>query len=218
MNYSVTVSDSVLRSMTMAALEAYILGDGRRGKTRLETSGLLWGYVRQREDATHIHVEQTSILLSSRRHQDWVDFNPVATKLKNSVMAEWAPHLSLLGDFHTHPYESRQDHVFNQGAKFSDADIESVLNDDYLWEESNNLPLQMIMSVAEVERVRNSEPRRNSRNVIRFNFKQYRIWLTAGVGEIRKGERIFLGNGTRKVFLSVDRFPLSPPERIDLTA
>jgi len=124
MNYSVTVSDSVLRSMTMAALEAYILGDGRRGKTRLETSGLLWGYVRQREDATHIHVEQTSILLSSRRHQDWVDFNPVATKLKNSVMAEWAPHLSLLGDFHTHPYESRQDHVFNQGAKFSDADIE----------------------------------------------------------------------------------------------
>ena len=119
MDYSVRISDEVLESMSLAAIEAYCLGDGKKkNKEKIETLGYMWGFRRIEEEHTVFFVSKLSISISALRNSSWVAPNPHALTLKNALVKRWSPQLTLLGDFHTHPYDDLNDVKRNADLSF----------------------------------------------------------------------------------------------------
>jgi hypothetical protein len=68
-------------------------------------------------------------------------------------MERWSPHLSLIGDFHTHPYASLAEVRETEGWKFSKADVEALQNDDFLWDKADGHPVALVVTVCRLGRV-----------------------------------------------------------------
>jgi hypothetical protein len=136
----------------MRSLEIYLYGDGHETK-QVEVDGYLWGYKRKDADGYTLFVDRISPSLSSRKHQNWVRPNPRAAEVLNDFMHIWAPEVSLLGDFHSHPYANLAAVNSTKGYYFSDADFEYLETDDLLWEKTDNLPIIVVMTVCKLERV-----------------------------------------------------------------
>ena len=205
MRYRVRLSDYALESMVLASIEAYCLGDGNGRRHSLETLGYYWGVKRVDPELTSFHIERTSVSLSAQRHKDWVVANADAPRLKNEVVTRWSPHLTLLGDFHSHPYRNLSEVKENNGFEFSDDDFESFLDDDLIWEKSGNTPMMLVMTVARLERVRESSVEYLIRNnVSSFDVGEFRFWLNAAVGYLdADGERCNTGNTHSPVYLDL---------------
>lgn len=157
MEYTVRVSDEVLESMALAAIEAYCLGDGRDDPgSKIETLGYVWGYRRIIDDLTIIFVSKISISISATRDNDSVTPHPEAAALKDEFVTRWSPQLTLLGDFHTHPYDDLDTVKRINGFEFSPADFRCFENDDFIWEKSGNAPVMLVMTICRLKRVRES--------------------------------------------------------------
>ena len=105
MAVEVTISEHALQSRVLAACEAYAFGkDGKREP--VETYAHLWGYRRQGKDTEHLHVDRISVCVSAETGNDGVEVFTDVIALQDDILKHWSPHVSLLGDFHTHPYES----------------------------------------------------------------------------------------------------------------
>ena len=178
--------------MVLAASESFVLGDGRKPKRRtrggnvaVETYGYLWGHrrVSRSEDIENIYIDKFDESLSAKRKNSSVLPNEDAIKLKNSIIERWSPHLSFLGDFHTHPFDSLTEIEKFKGWRFSEQDINSFSNDDPLWDLSDGSPLMLVMAVAPVERVHYGWGRTDGAQYRwRFDIGQLRFWLTAHIG------------------------------------
>ncbi len=193
--------------MVLAAVEAYCLGDGRRsGAAHLETLGYVWGFGRIEDELTVLYVTKLSMSLSARRTNNSVTPNLRAALLKNEVIRRWSPQLSLLGDFHTHPYEDLSQVQGCNGFEFSTADYASFAKDDLVWNESGNSPLMLAMTICKLNRVHTSIGGEQIRgNVWRFDVGEYRLWLNAAVGELdAQGNRVATGNKYSKVDLDLN--------------
>jgi len=170
----------------MAAIEAYCLGDGRRsGEKQLETFGYLWGSKKYAAHETIFFLEKISLSLSARRTSGSVTPNRKAARLKNEVMMRWSPHTTMLGSFHTHPYESLEEVKLNSGFEFSDADFGCFQHDDFLWKESGDTPVNFAMTICKLSRVHESgfgEWRRP--NLWQFDIGEFRLWLNVSVGSV----------------------------------
>jgi hypothetical protein len=212
MAYTITISDAALRTTTLATLEAYVLGDGRpqrtnSARTKLETLGYLWGFSRKdSEGVKHFHVELMSLSISAERSPDSVTPNEQAVRLKSELMSRWAPHLTLIGDFHSHPYEDLADVRSNRGYDFSPSDEQTFLADDFLWEQADNEPVMMAMTVCRLSRVREKEASGQLRaNVSTFDVGEFRFWLNAAVGFLSEGNaRSWSGNRNSNLQLRLD--------------
>lgn len=206
MDYSVRISDEVLESMSLAAIEAYCLGDGnKKKKDKLETLGYIWGFKRVEEDHTVFYVSKISISISAVRSSDSVLPNPEALSLKNSLVKRWSPQLTLLGDFHTHPYDNLDDVTQVTGFNFSDADFSSFKEDDVIWEESNGQPLMLAMTICRLGRVRDSWATQPRNNVCSYSVGEFRFWLNSSVGFLDdNGDRDCTGNTRSPVFLDLN--------------
>ena len=207
MEYRVKISEALLDTMTLAALEAYILGDGRK-KTQIETFGYIWGTRVVRADVTHLHLQKGSVSLSAQRSTNSVQPNQEAVELKNAVISRWTPELMLLGDFHTHPYASITEVNEVNGFEFSRSDFNKFLTDGDLWEESDNIPIMLAMTVCEVQAVHEDMFGTIIRgNIFMFNIGQYRLWINVAVGYLDEdGNRQHTGNTHSPVFLDMTRF------------
>ena len=205
--------------MVLSATESFALGDGRPRMRRdnevpsVETCGFIYGSRRTlpSSDEVFIHVDRFHESISARRAKDEVTPDANAIWLKNSIIERWSPHLSLLGDFHTHPYGSRNEAQLARGWEFSEADKTTFLGDDDLWELSENRPVMLVMVVAPMQRVHETEAEWLYYDVWVFNVGHLRFWLAATVGELDGDDRNF----QKDVVLDLDpRFYNEPGGRL----
>ncbi len=194
MAVNVRVSDQALESMVLAACEAYEFGNNNNFKS-VETIGHVWGYRKGGDEGRmpdHIYVERLSPCVSAKGTAHSVEFATGVIDLKDSIVGHWSPHLSLLGDFHTHPYESREELVKSKGWNFSKVDKTSFLEDKKLWQRAGNAPISLVMAIAPLERVHGTWGESGAQFRWRFDVGEYRFYLSAAIGGLKKnGESYF---------------------------
>jgi hypothetical protein len=203
---SVYISENLMESMTLASIEAYCLGDGRRSdKNMLETLGYIWGYKKAERDQDIFFLDRMSLSLSARRTKNSVEQHERAAELKNDVVNKWSPHVTLYGDFHSHPYSN----------------IEEVksefISNDYVWKKSSDMPIMLVLTICRMERVRESSGAKRERaNLWRFDVGEFRCWLNAAVGYMENRKRCHSGNKHSHVQLNLYRHFLNQSgDRID---
>lgn len=185
--YIVRVSETALREMVLCTLETYRLTEGSRRKkasiqTGIEVFGHIWGFHRQVEEELVFYVESVSPSLAAQGNNSSVTPHPETLRLKKAVVERWSPHLTLIGDFHSHPYDSFSKVSEIKGWQFSDQDFKSLLADDEIWSSAGNSPLMLVMTICEMDRVREGTFLPQSNNVVRFDIGEFRFWLGASVG------------------------------------
>ena len=107
MNTIVRISDAALESMVLAACEAFEFGNNN-GNKPVETYAHMWGYRRPDPDGKteRILVDRFNACVSAKGSPDSVELSVDVVDLQDSIVRYWSPHMSLLGDFHTHPFKS----------------------------------------------------------------------------------------------------------------
>jgi hypothetical protein len=212
------MSEHALREMILSSLEAYCIG-GPGGKAGIEIWGNLWGYHRPTHDETIIFVDAVSVSLAAKGKIDRVVPHPGSQKLKSEVIERWYPQFSLIGNFHSHPYpDKRLKEVASiPGFEFSDQDFVYYHSDDEVWQCAGGTPLFLVMTICELERVREGITTRVRDNVVQFDIGNYRFWLNACVGyEADFGEREITGNKHSPVLLEIPYKYNIPGDRLQL--
>ena len=201
MTTEVTISERALESMVLAACEAYAFGkdDGREA---VETYAHLWGARRLNlDDSTeHVHVDRISICVSAQVASDRTTVSTDVIALQDDIVKHWSPHLSLLGDFHTHPYDSLQELRNCRGWQFSEIDKASFLSDGDLWARADGNPISLVLAIAELQAVHEGWARSPAANRWRVDIGQYRFYLSAAAGRHDEGkEPKFIQSGVNLV-------------------
>lgn len=221
MKFAVRVSDSFLDAMTLSAVEAYCMGDGRKGKSdQLETFGYVWGFKKETEGGSVFFLERLSLSLSAKRTSGSVTPNREAAKLKNEIVARWAPHLTMLGHFHSHPYRNFSEVKAIRGYDFSPDDFDLLRYDDFFWESSGNTPIMIAITVCKLDRVHDTLDLKYLRdNVCQYDVGEFRFWINISVGFLQDGARNVTGNTHSKAAWDlVPRFYNSYGDRVRSTA
>lgn len=211
--FEITLSDTFIQDAVLSGVEAYARGDGRRRRASdarppgVETIGNIWGISWAPDDKTHgIRLERFSQSIAARRSQHAVLPDPHARRLARGVAARFSPHLRLIGDLHTHPYEDLDDVEQNKGWQFSEQDFRAFLADDDLWEWSDANPVMLVLTVCRLKRVHDSTLDWPQSNVWRFDVGEFRFWLNVCVGYMDDdGERCHtkLGGGGPRVHMGI---------------
>ncbi|WP_126400725.1 hypothetical protein [Blastochloris tepida] len=201
--------------MTLAALEAYVLGDSvnagsRKRNKSVETFGYIWGVKRCIGDGEIvIYLDRSSTSISAEKNNRYVTPNKSAAKIKNTLINLWSPHLSFLGSFHTHPYRDLREVKDCRGWEFSEADLDAFDCDDFLWGESGDNPVDLVMTVCKLQRIRekfNAETIDD--NICCFDACEFRFWINVNVGYTDgRGIRYQTYNNKKgKVMLDIDNY------------
>ncbi|MCV3765146.1 hypothetical protein [Rhizobium sp. TRM95796] len=217
--FRVKLSDQLIESMTLAALEAYVLGDQRnkKNKEKIETLGYIWGFRRIEGETVNLYLDRMSLSLSARRTNGSVTPHEHAAELKHNLIERWSPHLLLLGDFHTHPFDDLTEVKSNSGWDFSQADLDYLDGDEFLWEKSDQTPVNLVMTVCRLGRVRETfSAEMCDQNLWQFDAGEFRFWLNVNVGFVnRDGDRRQTFKDKSGVFLDLNtRFYNMPGDRI----
>ena len=137
----------------------------------------------------HIHVDRFNACVSAEGLPDEVNVAFEVVDLQDSIVKFWSPHLSLLGQFHTHPYGSREELVSNCGWEFSRQDDKAFREDHGLWERADGAPISFVMALAPLQRVHESWGEYKAPNRWRFDVGEYRFYLSAVIGRKRGKKR-----------------------------
>lgn len=191
---TIRVSDAALLQLLMAGMESYrVRRWGRHatsGRGPAETAGLLWGYTAFRDGMDHVVVEHVSTDKFAEGTYLGSDApNDDVTTVKQEVVADRWPHLSMLGDFHTHPYKGGLREVANAGPTSagklggwhaSPADVahqESLDPDGWLGR------IFLILTIARLDKYdpdTHMEPRLVAKHILHWQqLGRYRFWLSA---------------------------------------
>ena len=205
--FEVRLSDQFLESAVLASVETYHLGDGRwrrGGHVALETIGNVWGLsLPQPEGGRLLHLERFTLTQAAKRTNGSVEPDPRARRLAMDVVTRWSPHLRMLGDLHTHPYQDLAEVRQANGFDFSDADFAVFESDGERWEAADGFPVMLALTVCRLRRVHESGfinwPRKN---LWQFDVGQFRLWLNVCVGWQEDGVRCFTGNTHSTAFLT----------------
>ena len=186
------VTDSALMHLLMAGMESYKvrLWDGRETTNRgpVEVAGLLWGYVPESSEGyDHLVVQHATTDIVGARAKNWSSFSLPSALAKQSVVSARWPHLSMIGDFHTHPYEKYTDAERTGGWEASEGD--RVWYEEHFAENVRNTNLQrrfkvsLVLTIAKLQRVREDTRAApevlGHGNVLRWQLGDFRYWLTA---------------------------------------
>lgn len=109
----VTIEDHVVPQLMTSALEAYEIRhpNGRKKEDRLETFGLLWGYVIPARESSRPRIVATvaTVETSALRKEGSVEPDFDSLEMKMEFVKKYWPHLEVVGTFHSHPYNSVQE-------------------------------------------------------------------------------------------------------------
>lgn len=202
--------------MTLSTMEAYCIGDSRaRTKSGVETYGYIWGTKKRTDGMTIFHVTKLSVSITAERTYMSVFPNPKTGVLKSKVLQRMAPHLTLLGDFHSHPWATQKSMKRDVGFDFSPGDFESFLEEDLFWETSGNNPVMLVQTVVRLRRAGRRGSGWQRQNVFYFDIDDHRFWINAVVGYVdEKGNRRHTGNRTRSVIIEPLAFATGTASRI----
>jgi hypothetical protein len=216
LGYSVKISEHALREAILATVEAYALGIRR--KTKVEIFGHLWGFHRRLGNGTVFFVDTIGISLSAKGNNSSVDPHPDSLRLKSQIVERWSPHLTLIGDFHSHPYETFEEVKSIPGYDFSKHDIADFETDDELWGCADDHPLAIVMTICEMQKINAVHAESERNNIIRFDIAQFRFWINAMVGYTDKnGKRRSPPNKHSSVELDIPAWSNSASDRIALS-
>ena len=168
--YVVNVSESALMHLCLIGLESYCIP-----RTPKETYGLLWGAsVNKCNDATHYIVGHVSTDVEAERTADWVAYSKKSLVLKRNIIEECWPSLSFLGDFHTHPFRSREE--ARGGYKLSEGDREDVEEENRRFWFRADLKVSLVMAIYPLETRGWQVPGRinNRANTIKWTLRNHR--------------------------------------------
>ena len=181
---TVHVSDQALMHLLLAGMEAYKMRK-YRGRLPLETCGLLWGFVKDSvRGMDHVTVEHVSTDTAAEREPDSNALNDRTTDIKRQIVQDRWPNLSLLGDFHTHPYSSYSDVMGCKGWEFSKGDFEFFeydhKPDSWLWDAR----VSLVLTLAQIKRktatyIAGEVKSAKHGNVLQWQQCDYRLWLSA---------------------------------------
>jgi hypothetical protein len=151
---------------------------------------------------TAFHLSKLSVSITAEKSYMAVFPNPNTGILKSQVLQRMAPHLTLLADFHSHPWATQKSMKRDVGFNFSPQDFVSFVEEDLFWETSDNSPVMLVQTVVRLAR----KGRRGSGwqrcNVFYFDIDNHRFWINAVVGYVdEQGNRCYTGNRTRSVIL-----------------
>lgn len=220
----VKVSEAAAIELIMSGLAAY---EGRRraGKTYVETCGQLWGLTKPLPGRRRLfYVEHATTGALSKRHPDWVIPHAGEVSVKRAVMERLRPELTLLGEFHTHPYDSLDEVKRNEGWEYSRGEVSDQTawtaeggGRDLYWEATSGHPLFLVLTVCELKRVRPHQQRRFYNNILEFGVGNFRFWLHGVVGREVKGQRRLSRNTNSSVLMEPLPLPLitSSGERLE---
>ncbi|MBL7239594.1 hypothetical protein [Komagataeibacter rhaeticus] len=200
--FFVNFSEESLRQMCLSAIESYVIGDGKN-KTQIETLSFIWGYCNSNGEGRQFRVETASECVSAKRTTHSVSGYKKSAHLKSEFMKFWSPELTFLGDFHTHPYDTVKEVKSEKGFEFSEEDFYSFLNDDDLWNKTEN-PVMIVMAICKMQKVKehNLEYIGSGTNIAVFSVAQFRFWINVSVGYINEnGDRCTTGNYSDDVIL-----------------
>lgn len=133
----ITVEDHAVPQLLTSALEAYEVGDrvGRRRTDKLETFGLLWGYVisGRKSRNPHVVVTAATVETSALRKNDSVMPDLDSLRMKTEFFSRYWPHLEAVGTFHSHPYESLENVRECRGWRASTPNANDPGGDTVFW-------------------------------------------------------------------------------------
>jgi len=182
----IILTDQALYDLTIAALEALELGDGReQGENRpCETYGYLLGSrKRHTADSLCYRVERANVSLSAYRTDVSCQPHRKALYLTTELARAFLPNHAVLGDFHSHPYEDYDEFREETKEGFSNDDHSHFTGDRQLWAVAKR-PLSLLISTIVMDRICLESPptRRLSENCVAFRYGIYRFQILAGVG------------------------------------
>lgn len=185
-SYRVRFSDPFLEFAIIAAVESYCHGDGKKRRVpAVETLGLVLGHRRKTDDVELIYLDRLATCLSATRAPSSVEPNEKAVRDMKEVMERLAPQLALLGDFHTHPYDTNKCVQAARGYEFSDGDYDAFMADDFLWNCNPAGPVMVLATICRMARVHERSEAADVRwNVKRVDVGEFRISFNVAVGFI----------------------------------
>ena len=108
---SVSLDQRAVEDLLLAALEAYAVPKPGRGQKYTEAYGICFGTSRRLPENGHekrfrqiLNVVRVATQLRSRATASEVAPNPKSEKVHLQVASSLFEHLTVLGDYHTHPY------------------------------------------------------------------------------------------------------------------
>jgi hypothetical protein len=214
--YRIRLTPSLVESMTLSTMEAYCIRQPRaRRKGGVETYGYVWGTKKRTDDMTIFHLTKLSVSITAEGAYMSVIPNPMTGVLKSKVLRRMAPHLTLLGDFHSHPWATQKSMKRDVGFNFSPQDFVSFLEEDLFWETSDNNPVMLVQTVVRLTRKGRRGSGWQRQNVFYFDIDDHRFWINAVVGYVDEhGNRQYTGNRTRSVVIEPLAFTTSAGCRI----
>lgn len=196
---TVHVSDSALIHLVLSAVESYHVRpwgkefSSNRGP--VETGGLLLGYFNQGKTMDHVVVEHISTDTYAHRAAGSNTLNDEVIRVKRDILAVRWPHLSLVGDFHTHPYAT--DYTIeqmnkDQAWKFSEGDYDSYERGSDPWT-TTQWPgrVGLVLTMTLPQRKTPIRPELIRNNVLQWQQADYRFWLAAYSIDVLRDEDQF---------------------------
>ncbi len=155
-----------------------------------------------RDGPTIYYLEKLSVSIAARRSYESVYPDAEAGALKSEVLRRMAPHLTLLADFHSHPWATQKSMKHDVGFNFSPVDLDSFVEEDLFWQTSQNNPVMLVQTVVRLRRKGRRGSGWQRSNVFYFDIEHHRFWITAAVGYLdEQGNRRHTGNRTRAVII-----------------
>ncbi|MDF2627294.1 MAG: hypothetical protein K0R39_1125 [Symbiobacteriaceae bacterium] len=180
--YVIRLSEPALIYLCQTGLEAYSVAHQRKGPRReLETYGLLWGHATPLTDGRTLYaIDMATVDTSAAMDHDSVIPSLQALELKRDIMTSYWPHLTFLGDFHTHPYRRVDEVLAGNLYAFSEDDRDSIEGQSELWSH-HGYRVGLVLTIACLERASSRQDRWLIDSVIEFTLGNYRLWLKAYV-------------------------------------
>lgn len=129
----VSVDERALEDMLLATVESYEARGTHRGERYRECYGWCLGYETRSEPHGHekrfttiLRITRVVTQIRAKAGANFVIPNDGSARAIRRVASRFFPHLRLLGDYHTHPFATRQLLLNKKGWKYSTADQQQV--------------------------------------------------------------------------------------------
>ncbi len=183
--FIIRLSENALCGLLMSAVESYADKNLNLARPRnmLETYGNLYGHENTLDNGDRVfHVELANTSTTAQQAHDSVSYSFAAISLKKELSQAFFPHLSLLGDFHSHPYLHYRRAEKNKCFYFSGIDRKNLTeNSEYF--RAMNFRIGMLVTIAATKRLRTDSVNYadSQQNCLRMDFGHYKIWITGYV-------------------------------------
>lgn len=191
MTIRIIIEDHVIPQLLTSAIEAYDFEHRNpsevKGENRLETIGLLWGYVQPARcgQPPRIVATMATVETSAIRYKDQVALNKEAAREKRDFISKFWPNIELVGTFHTHPYDSRDETSANKGWRASNAETADGYGDEEYWpsfhdDVAADMPYlaHLIVTLTALKRAGTAMPDRFENNTgYKFSIDKRRFWI-----------------------------------------